>query len=100
MRYDTPIYFRTFGKDVYNASTGNYDQAAPVDVKCMAAVMDTSRDTMRLVYGEIRQGSMTVQLQNHYDDTFDRIVIGDKIYTVDYSRRLRTKHTLIVSEVQ
>lgn len=100
MRYDTPVYFRTFGKDVYNISTGDYDQAAPVDVECMASVMDTSRETMRLVYGEIRQGSMTVQLQNHYDDPFDRIVIGGKVYTVDYCRRFRTKQTFLVSEEQ
>ena len=55
---------------------------------------------MHLVYGEIREGSMTIQLQNHYDDAFDHILIGGVKYAVDYSRRLRVKQTFIVSEVQ
>ena len=55
---------------------------------------------MKLLYGKISQGSLTIQLQNHYDDPFDRIRIGEKLYTVDMSRRLRTKQIYVVSEVQ
>lgn len=62
--------------------------------------MDTGRETMRIVYGEIRQGSLTIQLQNHYNAPFDRIRVLDRVYTVDNSRKLRTKQTFIVSEVQ
>ena len=32
----------------------------------MASVMDTRAEIMQIVYGGIRQGSVTVQLQNHY----------------------------------
>ena len=55
---------------------------------------------MQVIYGMIKQGSLTIQLQNHYDCPFDQIRIGNKIYKVDYSRKLRTKQTFIVSEVQ
>ena len=54
---------------------------------------------MQIVYGGIRQGSVTVQLQNHYQKPFDRIRIGNTTYKVDYTRKLRVKQTFILSEV-
>lgn len=100
MRYDTPIYFQKITAGEYDASTGNYGEDSVEETLRYASVMDTSAKTMRLVYGEIRQGSLCVQLQNHYTDAYDRIRIGDRIYTVDSSRKLRVKHTFVVSEVQ
>ena len=55
---------------------------------------------MQLIYGEIRQGSLTVQLQNHYDDVFETIRIGGRRYKVDAVRKTRFKHIFTVSEVQ
>ena len=100
MRYDTPIYFRRIIPGGYDPATGNYDDDTIIEVARFASVMDTSRETMRLVYGEIRQGSLTIHLQNHYDNPFDRIRMGDRLYTVDYTRRLRVKQVFVVSEVQ
>ena len=48
----------------------------------MASVMDTRAEIMQIVYGGIRQGSVTVQLQNHYQKPFDRIRIGNTTYRV------------------
>ena len=62
--------------------------------------MDTRTETLRLVYGEIRQDSYTIQLQNHYTNSFDYIEYDGKKYNVDFRRRLRNKETFIVSEVQ
>lgn len=99
MRYDKTVYFVTEGEKIYGPETGDYKDVQPVLVEKDAAVMDTQTETMRLVYGEIRQGSLTIHLQNHYDAPFDYIQYGGKKYHVDYSRRLRVKHTFIVSEV-
>ena len=64
-----------------------------------ASVVDTGTEMMRLVYDGPKQGSLTIQIQNHYTKAFDRIRVGEKRYHVDFSRKLRTKQTLIVSEV-
>lgn len=100
MRYDTRIYMRTVELGTYDPATGNYGEPKISEVEQMAAIHDTGEERMKLLYGKISQGSLTIQLQNHYDDPFDRIRIGEKLYTVDMSRRLRTKQIYVVSEVQ
>lgn len=100
MRYDRPIYLQRMIHGTYDLTTGNYGADTVEETLRYASVMDTRTETMRLVYGEIRQGSLTVHIQNHYPDPFDRIRIGGKVYAVDYRRRLRVKETFIVSEVQ
>lgn len=100
MRYDTPIYFQRIKSGEYDVKTGDYADDTVVETLRYASVMDTRTETIRFVYGEIRQGSLTVHIQNHYLDTFDRIRIGSKVYSVDYRRRLRVKESFVVSEVQ
>lgn len=100
MRFDIPIYFRRLTQGAYNETTGNYDDDTVAETMVMASVMDTQTETMKLVYGDIRQGSLTLTIQNHYDQAFDNIRISDKIYRVDRTRRLRVKQSFIVSEVQ
>ncbi len=100
MRYDTPIYFRHLTQGEYDESTGNYGADSVSEKMVMASVMDTQTETMKLVYGDIRQGSLTLTIQNHFDQTFDNIRIGDKVYRVDRTRRLRVKQSFVVSEVQ
>lgn len=104
MRFDTPIYFQRKRKGEYNAADGNYSPVQPEEVKRYAAVTDTGTDTLMLVYGALKQGSKTIRLQMPYTKPFDQIRIGDgeqaKCYRVDRERRLKWKHTFIVSEVQ
>ena len=100
MRYDTTVYFQKLTQGEYDPETGDYKEDSIREDAKQAAVMDTSTQMMQLIYGIIKQGSLTVQLQNHYDHPFNRVRIGNKIYKVDHSRKLRTKHTFIVSEVQ
>ncbi|MGN1014284.1 MAG: hypothetical protein ACI4PM_02880 [Butyricicoccus sp.] len=99
MRYDTPIYFQRIAHGAYDPDTGDYADDSVAETMRYASVMDTRTETMHLVYGEIRQGSRTVHIQNHYTDPFDRIRIGDDVYCVDYRRRLRIKETFVLSEV-
>lgn len=100
MRYDKTIYFVTVNGSTYDETTGDYTDGEPVKVDAQASVMDTNTETLRLVYGEIRQGSYTIQLQNHYPGTFDYIEYDGKKYSIDFRRHLRHKDTYIVSEVQ
>lgn len=103
MRFDTPVYFQHIKPGEYDTSPenyGNYGEDTVTEVMKYASVTDTGADTLQLVYGELKQGSKTVRLQNHYNEAFDRIRIGETIYRVDRQRKLRTKHAFIVSEVQ
>lgn len=100
MRYDTTIYFQKLTQGEYDQETCDYKDDSVSEDQKQASVMDTTTQMMQVVYGMIKQGSLTIQLQNHYDHPFNRVRIGNKIYKVDHSRKLRTKQTFIVSEVQ
>ena len=100
MRYDTPVYFQKITPGEYDPSTGNYGDDAVEETLRYASVMDTGAELLKLVYDGPKQGSLTIQLQTHYTDPFDRIRVGKNVYSVDFSRKLRTKHTFVISEVQ
>ena len=100
MRYDTPVYFQKITSGEYDLKTGNYADDAVAETMRYASVMDTGESLLRLVYDGPKQGSLTIHIQNHYNTPFDRIRVGERVYSVDFSRKLRTKHTFVVSEVQ
>ena len=85
MRYDTPIYFQKLTPGEYDPATGNYGEDTISEDMKSASVMDTGTNTMMLVYSGIKEGSLTIHLQNHYDRPFDRIRVGNKTYGVDFS---------------
>lgn len=100
MRYDTPVYFQKIIPGEYDPGTGNYGDDSPEETLRYASVMNTGEEKLKLVYDGPKQGSLIIQIQNHYTEPFDRIRVGDKAYSVDYSRKLRSKHVFVVSEVQ
>lgn len=100
MRYDTPVYFQKITPGEYDPTTGNYGDDNVRETVRYASVADTGAEMLKLVYGGLRQGSLTIQLQNHYPEPFDQIRLGEELYHVDYSRKLRTKQVFVVSEVQ
>lgn len=101
MRYNTPVYFQRKQKGQYNADTGDYSPETTVEVKRYASVTDTGTDTLNLVYGGPKQGSLTIRLQRPYTEPFDQIRIGvgkqAKCYGLDKARLF--KRVFIVSEV-
>ena len=99
MRYDTPVYFCKVTDQGYNYDTGDYDDGHVVEDIRHASVENTRDETLHFVYGEMRENSMTIRLQNHYQKPFDYIRIKNKRYKVDYIRRLRVKQAFVVSEV-
>ena len=100
MRYDKPIFFQSITPGEYDASTGNHGEDTVTEMKRYASVTDSGIETLKLVYGELRQGCLTIRLLNHYTEPFDRIRVGRRLYRVDLSRKLRNGHTFVVSEVQ
>ena len=100
MRYDTPVYFQSVTPGEYDPDTGNYAPDTVTEVKQYASVTSPGIDTLNLVYGELKQGGLTIRIQNHYSAPFDKIRVGDKVYRVDWTRSLRVKTTFVVSEVQ
>lgn len=100
MRYNTPIFFEAHAPGAYNEETGNYSGEGVSTTKRYASVMDTQTQTLNIVYGEIRQGSLTIQIQQPFLGAYDLIRVGEKRYRTDYSRNLRDKQVFIVSEVQ
>lgn len=100
MRFDTPVFLQRIQTGEYDTATGDYNQDTITEVKQYASVTSSGVDTLNLIYGELKQGSLTVRLQNHYDKPFDRLRIGDRLYRVDMSRMLRRKQVFVVSEVQ
>lgn len=100
MRYSTPVYFQTITPGKLDTSTGNYGEDTVTEEKRYANVTNVGDEVLRLVYGELKEGCLVVRLQNHYTAPFDRIRIGEKLYSTSRVKQLSVKHVFIVSEVQ
>lgn len=100
MRYDTPIYFQKITSGEYDPDTGDTAEDIIEETEHFASVYSTGAEMLNLVYGQIRQDSLTIQLQTQYKAPFDRIRVGDTVYKVDTVQNLRVKQYFVVSEVQ
>ena len=81
MRCDTEVFFQSIVPGEYDEATGDYRDDTVSEEKRHASVTDTGTETMNLVYGSIKQGSKTVRIQTHYKKAFDRIRIGNALYS-------------------
>lgn len=100
MRYDTPIYFQLVNVGKIDPTTGDYDNTVKESGPIWADVTDTGTETLNIIYGAFKQGVKTIRLQNHYNEPFDKIRIGEAVYRVDFERKLRTKHNFVASVVK
>ena len=98
MRYDKQIFFVKEGEDEYNYSTGDYVTTEPIKHEAWANVSDTGTERMRLIYGALKQGAITVRIQGKYEEAFDYIEVGDKKYNVDAFRTFRNDQAFNLSE--
>lgn len=99
MRYDTAVIFRQLERGDYDDATGDYSPEKVVLVEARtAAVIDSTIETMKLIYGEIRQNSKTIHLQNKVGECYNNVLIGSKPYRIDMRKNLRNKQILVVSE--
>lgn len=100
MRYDTPVYFQKITPGEYDPDTGDTTEDTIKETERFASVYSTGAEMLNLLYGQIRQDSLTIQLQTQYKAPFDRIRVGDTVYKVDTVQNLRVKQYFVVSEVQ
>lgn len=98
VRYDKPIYFVSEGESI-RLPNGDWSDPIEVKTKAWANISDTGSERMTLVYGGFNKGSLTIRLQNHYNEPFHHIEVGDLKYLVDMERKLRRDHVFVVSEV-
>lgn len=100
MRYGSTVYFRRLVRGAYDHTTGNYLPDTAEETPVDANITDAGTQTLRLVYGDIRQGVKVLRILRGYDGIFDDIRIGTKIYRVDMKRIVGGIETYVVSEVQ
>lgn len=99
MRYDKQIFFRRTLEGEYDESTGDYGAPAIEEHGRLADVQPTGTETMMRVFGQIRQDSVTVHIQEGFTAPFDCIRIGDVLYQVAFRRKLRAKETFVLREI-
>ena len=97
MRYNIPVFFQHKEPGAFDGATHNYNADTVTEVKRYAAVSITGTDTLQMVYGNLKQQSLTIRLQRPYNKAFDNIRIGSKIYAVGFSRGNKA---FVISEVQ
>ena len=98
MRFDTPITFVKY-TETYDATTGDYTTTIASQTKRYASVDATTERMMTLVYGGVKQDSITARIQNHFTGDFDEILIGGKAYRVDYRVPLKVKDVFVLTRV-
>lgn len=98
MRYDKLVKFQMVGS-VYT-NKGDYEEQVLNEYTEYASIVDTDFQTMAIVYGGIKQGSITLHLLNKVKYDFNRIVYEGKPYMVDQVINQRTKQAYILSQWQ
>src|SRR5699024_3320852 len=97
MRSDKKVYFVNEGEE-YNYDTGNYEPVELVKEEAWANVSDTGTERMRLIYGALKQGAITIRIREKYEKEFDYILVDDKKYNVDAFRTFRNDQAFNLSE--
>lgn len=102
MRYDRKIWLVDESAPEYDETTGDYTDGAIERYYRDANVSDTGTETMNMLYGKIKQGALTVRVQNQIEMPYRYIevdTIGNK-YLIDRVKHHRNEVVLFVSESQ
>ena len=97
MRYDKRIYFVKEGEDEYDYNTGNYVTGEPIKDEVWANVSDMGTQRQTLIFGALKQGALTVRIQNKVEQPFDYIEIDGQSYNVASTRTFRHDQAFEVS---
>lgn len=97
MRFDKGIRFVKI-EEGFDPTTGDYTELTRSYESRNANITDTGTQEQVLVYGGIKEGSLTIRLQGEPSSPFDFIEVGSKRYKVDKRRVLEHKTVYVVSE--
>ena len=97
MRYNIPVFFQRKEPGAFDKTTHNYNADTITEEMRHADITNTGKETLQLIYGTIKQQSLTVRLQRPYNKAFNNIRIGSKIYAVGFSRGNKV---FVISEVK
>lgn len=98
MRYDKRIYFVKEGEGEYDYSTGNYVTTESIKHEVWANVSDMGTQRQTLIFGALKQGALTIRIQNKYEQPFDYIEVDGQPYNVASTRTFRHDQAFEVSE--
>ena len=98
MRYDKLVKFQMV--DMVYTAKGDYEEQVLNEHTEYASIVNTDFQTMQIVYGGIKQGSITMHLLNKVESEFNRIEFEGKAYMVDQVINQRTKQAYILSQWQ
>lgn len=94
MRYDKSIYFQKVTDKVYDEETGNYEDEVTETLR-HAHIANTSSDASSMIYGIVRNDSLTIVLNIPYEEPFDYIRIGEDKYVADRIRIIGHKQSIV-----
>jgi len=100
MRFNDKVVFVQEGEETYNPNTGNYDLGEPTEMVEWANVSDSGMERSSMLYGDVKEGALTIRLRYVPPDDYDYIKYKNKKYVVDLFRQFKGKSTLSVSEKQ
>lgn len=99
MRYDKRVYFVKETKSTRNPD-GTWTKPTLIKEPRWANVSDQGTERMNLLYGGLRQGALTVRIQNGYNQPFDYMEVDGRRYNVDHRKTFRRDAAFEVSERQ
>jgi len=106
VRFNKKVFFQYIAPGAFDPSTGDMLPDAVTEEERLASVMDTRRETLMLVFGELKQGSKTVTVRRRVPQGYSRVRITDRtaqkdrLYMVRQVRELKRLTTFILEEVQ
>lgn len=99
MRYDKEIFFQTVSQGEYDPQTGDYGDPVIEETKRDAAVYSYSAQAQIKDFGKLMGEMVKIHLQNDYEEPFDQVRIGDKIYKVFDRSHMRVKGAFILRRI-
>lgn len=94
MRYNEPIYFVDEAAE-YDYETGN-NKTVQTKTLAYAHVSAQTKSQVQLAYGGLKQGALTVRIQNKHTAPFKHIEYAGRKYTVTDSKTFRREQVFHV----
>lgn len=98
MRYDEEVVFVTEGLEIYNPKTGDYIPGLQTEVTKWANVSDLGEDRKVMLFGNIKEKTKVVRLNEVYKEPFDWIEVEGVKYVVQNPKHFRHESVFYIGE--